>query len=161
MTLDPIKHMGVYGLVVFAAAGYTWGAMPVNVSNLRRKHDDALVSIAGPLTNAALAIFCLVCLGLSSKLLAGDVRDYARIVFLLGLSQNILQAIFNMFPIPPLDGSRVLASFIPGMQDLVYSQVGNVVGLIFVFTFAGQIVWPMHDWVMGHAMHLLQLLGCY
>lgn len=160
MTLDPLKHMGVYGVVVFLVSGYAWGSMPVNVANLRRRHDDALVSIAGPATNALLAALCFVAYALCGKLLSGEVRDYATIVFFIGLSWNILLAIFNMLPVPPLDGSRVLASFIPGVQDFVYSQGSYIVGLIFVFTVANQIIWPVHDWAMAQVMTLLRMLGC-
>lgn len=160
MTLDPLKHMGIYGLVVFAVIGWAWGSMPVNVANLRRKHDDALVALAGPLTNVLLAVVCFLGLALSAKLLTGDAYEYAKIVFFIGLSKNVVLTIFNLLPVPPLDGSRVVASFIPQMQSFVYSQGGYMLGLIFVFTVAGRIIWPMHAWVMGQAAMLLRQLGC-
>ena len=159
MTLDPIKHMGLAGLVALALTGYSWGAMPVNASNLRRRHDDALVAFAGPLTNVLLALLCVGGLVLSAKMLQGDAKRYGFIVFLLGFSQNIRLAIFNMFPVPPLDGSRIAASFIPGMRNFVYSPGAAVVGLIFVLTIAPRLINPAEGWVVEQTFILLRSLG--
>jgi Zn-dependent protease len=156
MTLDPLKHMGIAGLVVFAVSGYAWGSMPVNAANLRRKHDDALVALAGPATNALLAVVAFVAMVLSELVLKGDARDYVYIVFSIGLTENVMLMVFNLLPVPPLDGSRVVASFVPAVRRLVYSPAAPMVGLIFVLTFAPGIVAPIQDWILAHARALEQ-----
>ncbi len=151
MTLDPIKHMGLYSLVALAVCGITWGAMPVNVENLRRRHDDALVALAGPLTNVLLAVLCLVGSILAKMLLTGNAMDYASIVFFLGLVLNATLAAFNMLPVPPLDGSKVLASFVPAYRDFIYTPGAAIVGLVFVFTMGGIVIAPVVSWVRTKA----------
>lgn len=151
MTLDPIKHMGLYSLVALAVCGITWGAMPVNVENLRRRHDDALVALAGPLTNVLLAVLCLVGSILTKMLLTGNAMDYASIVFFLGLVLNATLAAFNMLPVPPLDGSKVLASFVPAYRDFIYTPGAAIVGLVFVFTMGGIVIAPVVSWVRTKA----------
>lgn len=163
MTLDPIKHMGFYSLVALAVCGLTWGAMPVNVENLRRRHDDALVALAGPLTNVLLAILCLAASILSKILLSGNALDYATIVLFLGLVLNSTLALFNMLPVPPLDGSKVVASFVPVYRSFIYTPGAAVVGLIFVFTMGGMVIAPVVAWVRVNAAAIeravLQALG--
>lgn len=143
MTLDPIKHMGIISLVMLAVVGIAWGLMPVNVNNLRRRHDDALVSLAGPVVNALLAVFCLLAAVASKLLLSGNAEIYAFIVFTLGLQLNIALFIFNLVPIPPLDGSSILASFVRPYRDFVRSPQSAVVGLIVMLTVGSMIIRPV------------------
>jgi Zn-dependent protease len=131
LTLNPIAHVSVLGTIVVPAllvlAGYPafgWAKpVPVNISRLRHPRNQAvLVSLAGPMLNICLAvIFGLVFryfvpLDSQSSAIAGldgvGNANWASYIFLLGYA-NVVLAVFNLIPIPPLDGSAVLERFIP------------------------------------------------
>lgn len=113
MTPNPVTHMGPIGLAAVCLIGMGWGAMPVTPSRFKRKYSDAIVSFAGPLMNILIAIVSLTAFALWRKN-SGDVSETAgniqQALWILGYF-NIALAIFNMGPVPPLDGSRVLANF--------------------------------------------------
>ena len=114
-------------------AGIAWGMMPVNPSRLRGRYGPALVAAAGPAMNLVLAAISLSILGL---LLRADPtliprlaypRDLPPVHFTLyvfGLL-NLVLLLFNLVPVPPLDGSRVLANLVPAYRRLVGSPRGQ------------------------------------
>lgn len=137
MTLDPIKHMGIISLVLLAVVGVAWGAMPVNPAIFRRRFDDALVSVAGPLMNVAIALVFIVLAIVGVLVLEGNAESYVKVVCNIGSIMNLTLAALNMLPIPPLDGSRIAASFIPQIRPWVYSPHGAIIGML-VFLIASR-----------------------
>lgn len=154
MTWNPVVHMGIPSLVVFAIVGITWGAMPVNPARFRGRHDDAFVAIAGPAMNAILvvaaAIGYILWVGCGSGKWFGnapmandDLFFNMMVFFRVGVMLNIVLALFNLVPVPPLDGSRVLGSFVPAYRRAFQGQAGTVIGIILfivVFNSAGKIL---------------------
>ena len=114
LTLNPVSHIDPIGLLMLLVAQFGW-AKPVmiNPMNFRNfKRGELLVSLAGPAANLVLAFIALVVMALWIKL--GMTMTYGvKIVFSLIVLYNINFAIFNMIPLPPLDGSKVLMSFLP------------------------------------------------
>ena len=114
MTANPVVHMGVQSLIIFAMCGIAWGMMPVNPHRFRnRRWGDVYVSAAGPAMNLALAAICLVLLTLWLSVAPHTEPLYRNVAEFLftGMGLNLILAPFNLLPIPPLDGSRVLAGF--------------------------------------------------
>lgn len=130
LTLNPIKHLDPLGSVTFMmtflvfAFPFGWAKpIPVVHRNLKKpQRDFALVAIAGPLTNILIAfvmIFVIRAFGnpdaaIQTHFLPDGIRftgDYLSDVMLLTLNINVVLAVFNMIPIPPLDGSRVVGIF--------------------------------------------------
>lgn len=139
MTWNPLVHMGTFSLLAFLFIGIAWGVMPVDPSRLRGRHGDALVAAAGPAMNLLLAIVAIVGGGLWLGL-AGNVPDPLRTNMLLflfvGAALNLVLMLFNLIPAPPLDGSRILASFSAGYRRLLYSENGRWVALgVFLLVF--------------------------
>jgi len=136
MTWNPIVHMGRTSLVVFAIVGIAWGAMPVNPSRFRSRHGDALVAAAGPAVNLGLAVLCLAGLIVWVGVGGGYWIDGFSVaetpfknvqVFLrLGAVLNVVLLVLNLVPVPPLDGSRVVASFSRGYTRLFEGERGQV-----------------------------------
>lgn len=124
LTLNPLKHIDVFGLLMMLVFRFGWAKpVPVNMYNFKKpKTDMAITAIAGPLSNIVLASVVLFIYGLLVMPLGGPgASDSSR------LALDIIQrtayisaalAVFNLVPIPPLDGSKVLFSFFP--QNFYY-----------------------------------------
>ena len=113
MTANPIVHMGPVSLVAVFVVGLGWGAMPVDPNRFRhRRYGDVLVSLAGPVSNLLLAAAALTALGLwirwGGMHAAPGLPENARQWLWTFGWLNLLLALFNLAPVPPLDGARVL-----------------------------------------------------
>jgi len=154
LTLNPVRHLDPFGtLVFFLTQTIGWAKpVPVNPMNLQNpKQDMVWVSLAGPLSNlvmAALSAFFVRSLIRPLSLLVPDAI-LTPIVYMgiLSVQLNIGLAVFNLIPIPPLDGSKVLIGLLP--KDLAYrfaalEKWGFVLLLLLVFTgVAGNIIVPL------------------
>lgn len=114
LTLNPAAHVDPIGLVMLILVHFGWAKPvhinPMNFSNPRR--DDILVSLAGPASNLITAFVALIILVLLAKL-AVPFSEGLLVVFNMIIIYNINFAIFNMLPIPPLDGSHILRNLLP------------------------------------------------
>lgn len=118
LTLNPIPHLDLWWTVIIPLALlFLWGGfigmakpVPYNPYNLRSKYGEMLVGLAGPATNLTLAILLgLVVRGLASQHALSSFADaLVSIVYI-----NIFLALFNLIPVPPLDGSKVLSLLFP------------------------------------------------
>ncbi len=117
MTLDPLVHMGGFSLALLFIVGIAFGQMPVNPSRFRGRYGRALVAAAGPAVNVLLALIGLTALAIWLRATDGRITDGLNNgqFFLLIFGQlNIVLFLLNLIPIPPLDGSTVLADVSPG-----------------------------------------------
>ncbi len=116
LTLNPLPHIDPLGALAFVLAGFGWARpVPVNGRNLRRPlRDMALVAAAGPLSNFIVAFLGLVALALvpdlvASPFVATPMAGVLRFVYTFNLGLGI----FNLIPLPPLDGGHFLPYFLP------------------------------------------------
>lgn len=131
LTLNPLRQMGLFSLLMLAVAGIAWGAVPVDPRNFRRPSSALRVALAGPLANLALwALFLLVSyiLGLFPDSLATDLFFHLAVA-------NAVLFLFNLLPIPGLDGSTVLRHFFPAFSDRLTPGVSLVL-LLLLFRFS-------------------------
>lgn len=153
MTWNPLVHMGQWSILMFVVIGIAWGMMPVNPSRLRGRYGDAIVSLAGPLMNLLLAVLALIGLifwvPLSEGLLISSVTishplSTNMATFLhLGAMLNIVLMVFNLLPIPPLDGGRILMDVLPSYRRMMLSENARWVALgVFVIfiVFGGAVL---------------------
>lgn len=142
LSLNPMVHLDLFGSIILPTISYLFGGfiigwakpVPFNPYNLRnQRRGEAIVAAAGPLSNIALALFfgLLLRFGVLASLGSGFVFIGTIIVFI-----NLILAIFNLLPIPPLDGSKILFSFLPynlvGIRNFLENN-GIFVLLFFVF----------------------------
>lgn len=165
VTLNPVKHLDPLGSVIlplvsafahFPLIGWA-KPTPVTTRNLRNiKRDDILVTLAGPASNLALAIICLILLlamkhtvpggaaaVLNAALLSTRIEGASLVgqgaVFPIALLLyssiviNLLLAIFNLLPVPPLDGSRILRHYLPYRALQAYDNIGGFANLIILY----------------------------
>ena len=155
LTINPFVHMPPLAWLMFALVGITWGLMPVNPARMKGRHADALVSAAGPAMNVVLFGLAVVGYVLWVGIAGGywtpnvSVNDEAfknmQVFFRLGAALNITLVLFNLIPAPPLDGSRILASFVAPYRNFVERSMGSPLGIlpfILVFWFAGRFLVP-------------------
>ena len=143
LTLNPIPHIDPFGTVILPGLLYvfTHGAflfgyaqpVPVDVRQLRHPGRDAvLVALAGPATNLVLATLSAFVLGmLPSPRVATGSTNLLRDVAFASLTINCVLAVFNLIPVPPLDGGRVLTAFLPTGAARALARVESV-GLLIV-----------------------------
>ena len=124
LTLNPIKHIDPFGFIMLLLVHFGW-AKPVPINPYNFKDPDKgemLVSLSGPLSNILLAWVLVKCIKLFPELVLG-VPLYRGIMTIL-IQININLAVFNLLPIPPLDGSHIFARFLPYELRAQFEQYG-------------------------------------
>jgi Zn-dependent protease len=153
LTLNPIKHIDLVGSILLPlflsfTGGIVFGwakPVPYNPRNIKNKNGASLVAFAGPLTNLSIALVFALLYHFLGSLIPNSLAPvlFARIVLI-----NISLAIFNLVPIPPLDGAKVLMLFIPyearQFRNFLEqgSQLGFIALLVFIF-FGFQLISPI------------------
>lgn len=135
LTLNPLKQMGVWSLIMFAMVGIAWGQVPVNPARMRNRWSHAWVAASGPLAN--LGLFCIFSLGTAAILVSGNDQYHfaARVLLHIGM-MNCILFILNLLPVPGLDGWTVLGAFFPKIHrtDSELINGASLVLLILIFT---------------------------
>jgi len=174
LTLNPLPHIDITGLLVFIVTSisgsfvFGWAKpVPVSVNNLREpKKDMMLVSLAGPITNLLLALFFAGLLKLLIFFLPPYMSELSSTELFLfstckaGILINIGLACLNMLPIPPLDGSKVLAYFLPNRMAWSFMDAGRygflILMVLVVSGLLGRILGPI---LLGVFKLILMLFG--
>ena len=136
LTLNPIAHIDPIGALMLVVAGFGWAKpVMVNPAALRGgRRSMALVAFAGPIANVVVAIGFAVVFRVMT-LVGVDSGFFLTLVALI-VQLNILLAIFNLIPIPPLDGYNVLLAYLPPRQTVTiqrYAPYGIIVLLLLIF----------------------------
>ncbi|GJQ30344.1 MAG: peptidase M50 [Phycisphaerae bacterium] len=146
MTWNPLVHIGRMGAFMFLIIGLPFGAMPVTPSNFQRRYSDTFVAFAGPAMNFTLTIVCTLALTLwlNPRLGVTDpIHGHVTHFFWWGAVLNLVLGVFNLIPIPPMDGYRIVADLQPRYARLWQTEAAAVVGMIlFVILFlrAGSVL---------------------
>ncbi len=163
LTLNPVAHADPIGtillpiLLIATGSRFIFGwakPVPINPYHFRdRRRGLVLVSVAGPLANVVTAVIAAVLLGFwgfSSQVLAEILVTMIWI--------NMILAVFNLIPVPPLDGSKILAGLLPGRQEWLirFEQYGMIILILLVFSGALGV---MFQYVIEPAVKLLIYLA--
>ncbi|UOF89879.1 site-2 protease family protein [Fodinisporobacter ferrooxydans] len=151
LTLNPISHIDPIGLLLILFGPFGWAKpVPINPQHFKNKRVGiALVSVAGPLANFLIAILAGLLLKLYLPVYEWNSSPVYAFVFNLltyMLWMNVMLCVFNLIPIPPLDGSKILFSFVPRQylkQMYVLEQYGPFLLLLVLITPLNHFLYPL------------------
>ncbi len=179
MSVNPVVHMGPQSLIMLAIFGIAWGQMPIDPTRMRGRYAEAWVAFAGPLMNFVLAVICILSGGIMLAFMSdAQVHHFLEAPYrigtttdlmlpklamfaLVGGTMNIGLGIFNLIPVPPLDGSRILGNFSSAYHRFTNSdggRVGTTIVYVLAFLLAGTVIWPVGFYTTGIGMHLVGTL---
>lgn len=168
LTLSPHSHIDPIGFLLILIAGLGW-AKPVQINRSYFKNpnrDDALVSFAGPAMNLLIAIFSVTCMKILTLIpLSFISSDILFIIYTLAfymLRINVLLFIFNLLPIPPLDGFHILESFLPAKyyrQLDFLNRYGLIILLVLVFALGSYTILPLIKFTTNLLLSIFGLLN--
>ncbi|HZK28838.1 MAG TPA: site-2 protease family protein [Clostridia bacterium] len=142
MTLNPLRHLDPIGSIVFLLVGVGWAKpVPINPSRFTKaksiKHGMFVTAIAGPLANILLGtvswiLFCVLYTILLATSVGANITTTLIQLFSTLYGLNMLLAVFNLLPVPPLDGSRVFGAILPDRWYYKFMQYERYIGLVFL-----------------------------
>ena len=167
LTLNPIKHIDPVGTILVPAflyftSGFIFGwakPVPVNFNALRSPKQDMLwVAIAGPVSNFIMAGLWLLAILVAFNINSQFLIDMGQV----GVQINLVLAVLNLLPLPPLDGGRVVSSLLPGRLAYQYDQLEPyglyiLLGLLFLGVFQS-IVFPIVKLIQTFMFSLVGLI---
>ena len=163
LTFNPLAHLDPIGAILLVVAGFGWAnGVPINVNNFRNRREGILkVSFAGPAANLFLCFMAAFMMALLGKMHMLSDGLY-RFLFWMQL-YNVWFAFFNLIPVPPLDGSRILSELLPAKQSWQFNEIvdryGFYILIALVFTgITGMIINPLANGYLRLIQGLLSIV---
>lgn len=158
LTLNPLRHLDVMGTIMIFLVHFGWAKpVPINPNRLKNPKKDMLwISAAGPLANMILALvsglLLRVFFDISRPTAQHPVPDVFSLILLMSMQINLALAIFNILPIAPLDGSKILSGMLPDKYARIFFSFERygpfvllaliILGRITGISLLGRLVWP-------------------
>lgn len=158
LTLNPMAHLDPLGALSILLFGIGWARpVPVNPYNFKhRKRDMAITALAGPLSNIIVSILLVIVLNIFYLIFGFSVpMQYFTIFVQYFVSINCVLAVFNLLPIPPLDGSRIFGAILPDRWAFKMAQYEQYIRFgLFILLFTG-VLSPVIRFLQTHALNIV------
>lgn len=162
LTLNPVAHLDPIGTLMLLFTRFGWGKpVPVDEFNLDNpRKDHALISLSGPAINLSFSLVLAIVLGLIGFQTAGNI-------ILPLIIMNVSLGVFNLIPIPPLDGSKIVLGILPAQTasewEALFSQYGTVLLILLILplggvSFASRIVSPITSRIISWFLKLSSII---
>ena len=171
LSLNPLKHMDLVGITMLLFAGFGWGRpVEINPNNFNRtisiRKGNALVAFAGPAMNFILAIVFSIVYGLllafGGNFLLTDTGDIISSIIIYIISMNVGLGVFNLIPLPPLDGSKILTAFLPTNARNWVESHERILYIIFIIIWitpiASLIIRPVINLINNGLINLIMFI---
>ena len=163
LTFNPMAHLDPIGAILLVVAGFGWAkGVPINVNNFRNRREGILkVSFAGPAANLFLCFLAALMMALLGRM--GMLSDgLYKFLFWMQL-YNVWFSFFNLIPVPPLDGSRILSELLPAKQSWQFNEIvdryGFYILIALVFTgITSMIINPLANGYLRLIQGLLSIV---
>ncbi len=150
LTLNPLAHIDIIGFIALFLVHFGWAKpVPINPRNFRKtsfwKLGEVLVAFAGPMANFISAfVFVLLLKYLPFSSLSPSVAEPLFLMLKYGVFINVAFGIFNLIPVPPLDGSKILETLLPPKLWIKYKQIEPYGPIILIIL----IISPVLNWIL-------------
>ena len=161
LTFNPLAHLDPIGAILLVVAGFGWAkGVPININNFRNRREGILkVSFAGPAANLFLCFLAALMMAFLGRM--GMLSDgLYRFLFWMQL-YNVWFAFFNLIPVPPLDGSRILSELLPAKHSWQFNQIVDRYGfyILIALVFTGITSMIINPLANGYLRLIQGLLG--
>ena len=148
ISLNPLRHLDLFGTVFMLLAGFGWAKpVPINANNFKnRKVGMAVSSLAGPLSNVLMSyVSIIICKILTYRSYGNSYVNALADVFWYATILNLGLAVFNLLPVPPLDGSRIFNLVLPEKLYFKVMKYENIIfGILFLSIWLGFLDKPLY-----------------
>lgn len=171
LNLNPLSHIDPVGFFMLVFAHFGWGKpVEINPTNFNRKRSmsaqEAIVALAGPVMNLIIAIVLTIILfainAFASTFVFTTVGMLICLTLQMAISVNIGLGVFNLIPLPPLDGSKIIMPFLPYKAKEFFINNEQIFYIVFVLIWitglAGTIITPAINWVSKGILSLGKLI---
>lgn len=164
LSLNPLDHLDIWGTLCLLFFHFGWAKpVPINPANFReQKKGIIIVSLAGPFANFLLAFVCaVVCKILVRFTNSSEIALFFYQIFLYAEVMNVGLMVFNLIPIPPLDGSKVLMEFLPPRARYEMYRIERYSGIVLLILVWTRVLTPILGTLSGWVFSLLSLMTSF
>lgn len=162
LTLNPFAHLDVLGTILLLVVGLGW-AKPViiNINNIPNQTKQMLVALAGPASNFLLALIFGIIISVLENDFSFASNHFVILLFHMVVKINIGLALFNLLPIPPMDGSRIISWLLPEKLKTTYEKLeayGMFILMLLLVTIGFGFIFKMASFLQSHLYTLLKVI---